>query len=175
MSIQRIELPTQALHKRYQIEGAYVDCYTTVIRGVISHSQFVEAFYTTLLFKLERLVLFVLLAKTSTDGQARRLANGELDQFAAWTVEGRAENQLLMCDFKSSTRSWLMVVHEDWDGDVVTRLFFGSVVVRPVDRKTGLPKLSLFFRLLMPFHRIYSRGLLAAAKYRLKNLTLRSK
>jgi hypothetical protein len=169
ISIRRCELPAHALYKRYQVEGAYVDCYTTVIRGAISHAQFVAAFYTTLLFKLERLILFALLAKLSTDDEAHRLATGELNAFAAWTVESRAENQLLLCDFKSSTRSWLMVALEDWDGDVVTRLYFGSVVIPGVNRKTGVRELSIAFKVLLPLHKLYSRALLAAARFRIKN------
>jgi hypothetical protein len=168
-SIQRCEPPAQALHRRYLAVGDYVDCYTTVIRGAIPHAQFVEAFYTTLLFKLERLILLVLLFKPSTDTDARRLAAGELNAFAAWTVEGRAENQLLMCDFLGDTRSWLMVALEDWDGDVVTRLYFGSVVVRRLNKATGARQLSFFFKLLLPFHKVYSRALLAAAKFSLKH------
>jgi hypothetical protein len=168
-SIRRCELPAQALHTRYRTEGAYVDCYTTVVRGAISHAQFVAAFYKTWLFKLERLLLFVALGKGSTDEQVHRLVSGEANVFAAWTVEGRAENQLLMCDFKGQTRSWLMVVLEDWDGDVVTRLYFGSVVVPGVSKETGVRELSNTFKVLLPFHKLYSRALLAAARFRIKN------
>jgi len=167
-SIRRCELPAQALHAKYRTGGAYVDCYTTVVRGAISHVQFVEAFYTTLLFKLERLILFVVLGRGSTDEQAHGLAIGELSAFAAWTVEGRAENQLLMCDFMGHTRSWLVVALEDWDGDIVTRLYFGSVVVPGVNKETGVRELSNGFKVLLPFHKLYSRALLAAAKFRIK-------
>jgi hypothetical protein len=171
VSIRRCELPVRALHKRYQSEGSYADCYTTVVRGAVSQSQFVEAFYTTPLFKLERLILLVLLGKVSTDEEARRLAAGQSDKFAAWTVEARAEDQLLMCDFMSSTRSCLMTEREERDGDVVTRLYFGSVVVRKADQETGKRKMGLSFKIMLPFHKVYSRGLLAAAKFRVKNAT----
>lgn len=172
-AIKRCDLPAQALHKRYAAEGAYVDSYTTVLRGAISHAHFVETFYTTIVFKLERLVLFLLLAKRSTDGEARKLANGELDRFSAWSVEARAENQLLMCDFQSRTRSWLMVALEDWDGDIVTRLYFGSVVVPETDRVTGKRELGAVFKILMPFHRLYSRLLLTIARHDLKKAAWR--
>ena len=168
-SIKRCELPAQALHARYIAEGAYVDCYTTVLRGTVSHAQFVESFYTTLLFKLERLILFVLVAKPSTDEQARELSIGELDKFAAWSVEGRAENQLLMRDFMGHTRSWLMVATEDQEGDVVTRLYFGSVIVPTINKQTGKHELGFAFKVLVPFHKIYTRALLAAAKFSIKN------
>jgi hypothetical protein len=168
-SIRRCELPPQALHKRYEAECSYVDCYSTVVQGSVSHPQFVEAFYTTLLFKLERFILFLFLSKSSSDEEARRLASGSLNSFAAWTVEARAENQLLMCDFKSSTRSWLMVDGEEDSGDIVTRLYFGSVVVHTLDKNTGKRKMGFLLKALMPFHRLYSHGLLAAAKFRLRN------
>jgi len=167
-SIRRCDLPAQALHKRYEADGAYVDCYTTVVRGAISHAQFVQTFYTTLLFKLERLILLVLLAKGSTDEEARRLATGELNAFAAWTVESRAENQLLLCDFQSRTRSWLMIAQEDWEGDVVTHLYFGSVVVPDNNREKGARELGFVFRVLLLFHKLYSRALLFAARVRIK-------
>jgi hypothetical protein len=168
-SIQRCGPPTNALHQRYVAEGAYVDCYTTVIRGDVAHAIFVEKFYTTVLFKLERLILFVLLAKRSTDEQARRLAIGETNVFSAWTVESRAENQLLMCDYLSRTRSWFMVALEDWEGDLVTRLYFGSVIVPTINKQTGKRDLGFAFKVLLPFHKIYSRALLGAATFHIKN------
>jgi hypothetical protein len=172
LSIRRCELPAQALHQRYKAEGDYVDCYTTVIRGAISHAQFVDAFYTTWLFKLERLILFLLLAKPSTDEQVHQLANGELNAFAAWIVESRVENQLLMYDFQSKTRSWLMVALEDWEGDVVTRLYFGSVVVTGINTETGQRELSPAFKILLPIHKLYARALLSAARQRIKRLRM---
>ena len=167
-SVHRCTLPPQALTADYLANGDYVDCYSTVVRGRIAHAQFVETFYTTLLFKLERLVLFILLFKPSTDGEIRKLARGELSGFAVWTVESRTENQLLVCDFLSRTRSWLMVEFEDWEGDLVTRLYFGTVIVRRADKNTGRRKLTLFFKVLLPFHMVYSRALLATARWRIK-------
>jgi hypothetical protein len=166
--IRGCKSPLQALHHRYKDEGAYVDCYTTVVLGAISHPQFVEAFYTTWLFKLERWVLFLLLSKPSTDEQARQLANGDLNTFAAWSVEGRAENQLLMRDFQSKTRSWLMVAQEGGEGTAITRLYFGSVIIADIDKPSGKRKLSLAFKVLLPIHKLYARALLAAARYRLR-------
>src|SRR4051812_28810807 len=92
-------------------------------------AEFVEAFYTTAVFKLERLLLRVFAARPSTDGQAGKLARGELSSFAAWSVEGRAPDQLLLSDFSGRTRSWLMVSASDEPGLACTRLYFGSAVV----------------------------------------------
>ncbi len=76
--------------------------------NISSPSLFLH-FYTTLLFKLERFILKWTVSKSSTDAQARQLSDGEIEQFAAWHVEGRNENEILMCDFGGRTRSWLMV------------------------------------------------------------------
>jgi hypothetical protein len=126
----------------------------------VSHAQYVNAFYTTPLFKLERFILTWTVSKPSTDTQARQLADGLTNSFAAWTVEARTEDQLLMCDFVSRTRSWLMIIPLE-NG---TRLYFGSAIVS----KTGKSTLELGFRALIGFHKIYSVALLYAARSRLK-------
>lgn len=141
------ELPADALLQKYVQSGAYTDCFSTEVSRAISLAEYVEAFYTTWLFKLERGILKAAVAKPSTDEQVRALAAGELDTFAAWYVEDRADHQLLMCDFRNQTRSWFMVAPD--------RLFFGSAVV-PVDQPS--------YKLFLGLHRIYSRALLAAAR-----------
>lgn len=124
-SIQPCSLPGDALLTTYQANGAYTDCYATDMDGSVSHAQFVTAFYTTALFKLERVMLKWAVSKPSTDAQAEQLASGATDAFAAWHVEKRCENQLLMCDFQKRTRSWLMVAPLKTDRGPGTRLFFG--------------------------------------------------
>ena len=156
--------PGEALHEKYQRAGAYTDCFTTVIPGRVSHPEFVEAFYTSRVFKLERLILKWIVDKPSSDGEARELAAGVRDRFAAWTVEERAADQLLMCDYLSQTRSWLMVVPCERDGSPATRLHFGSVVVQA----RRFP-----FNVLLGFHRLYSRILLSSASARLARLRKR--
>jgi hypothetical protein len=125
----------------------------------ISHAQYVEAFYTTLVFKTERALLKWLVAKPSTDAEARRLAHGERDSFAAWTVEARDQDQLLMADYVGRTKSWLMIAQS---GDAATRLYFGSAVV-PVRGRSGRPTMGRPYRALRGFHKLYSRVLLRAA------------
>ncbi len=158
-------LPPFALLERYLGNEDYTDCYSADIPGEFSHAEFVAAFYTTWLFRLERAILKWLVARPSTDEEVRQLAQGERDAFAAWTVEARAPNQLLMCDFLENTRSWLMV--EPRVGGGVTRLYFGSAIVARLDRRTGRRRLGLRFRALLGFHRRYSRALLRAARARL--------
>ena len=161
--IARQDLPQDALLRKYRDMGAYTDCYATDIATRVSYAEYVEAFYTTWVFKLERLLLKWLVARPSTDDEARRLSRGELDGFAAWTVEGRAPDQLLLADFMGRTKSWLMVAPLD---TTRTRLYFGSAVV-PVGGKAGRPRLGFNFSALLGFHKLYSRVLLAAAKSRL--------
>jgi len=121
----------------------------------------VTAFYTTWLFRIERWILRRLVARPSTDEEARQLARGERDGFAAWSVEARAPDQLLMCDFTGRTRSWLMVAPTA--GQAGTRLHFGSVVVAVRDPKTGERSLGRVHGPLTGFHKVYSRLLLGAA------------
>lgn len=164
-TIREMELPDISLLYRYQIEGAYTDCYVTDIPGVISQAEYIEAFYTTRLFKLERWILSWLAFRPSTDEQVSALVLAKRDKFAAWHVEDRNNNQLLMCDFQGNTRSWLM--SEPGDDGASTRLYFGSAVVQKTDKETGEKHMGTIYRLLMSFHKRYSIALLNAAVKRL--------
>ena len=168
-SIHQCELPHGAFLEKYQSRGAYADCYVTQVARPVSHAEYVQAFYTTPLFKLERLLLAWLVSKTSTDIEASQLASGTLDSFAAWSVEERREDQLLMCDFQGRTRSWLMVAPVEGENSGGTRLYFGSAVVPARAARAGArtPDLGLTFRLLLGFHKLYSRALLFSTKSRL--------
>jgi hypothetical protein len=145
---------------RYANAGGYVDCFVVDIPAAISHAQFVEAFYTSWLFKLERFVLRWLVAKPSTDSEARALALGNRESFAAWSVEARAPQQILVCDYQGKTRSWLMIEPGFDNGAAITRLYFGTGIVPRVG-KTGERRMSAGFRALLPFHRRYAHALLA--------------
>lgn len=163
-------LPPQALLARYQRDGGYADCYGLDLPQPVSHEAFVAAFYTTRLFKLERLLLRWLMRRPSTDLDAQALAAGRSETFAAWTVEARAPDQLLLCDVHGRTRSWLMVAPAAAPGS--TRLYFGSAVVPLVRRATRRPRMGLLFHALLGFHRLYSRALLVAAARGLAGRTL---
>jgi hypothetical protein len=164
----RAPLPAGAFLTRYRDNGAYTDCYALDVSQPVSQQDYVRAFYTSWLFKIERWILIWAVAKPSTDAEAHALAEGASDHFSAWTVEGRTEDQLLMCDYQSRTRSWLMTAPLPGGG---TRLYFGSAVapLRPDgshDRAFGLA-----FRLLLGFHKLYSRGLLRAARRNIQHTT----
>jgi hypothetical protein len=163
-SVRACALPENALLSKYTRAGAYTDCYTTEIAGPVSHAAFVAAFYTSRLFKLERLMLALLVSKPSTDAQARDLASGAASRFAAWRVEDRDADQLLVCDFLSYTRSWFMIGPA---GDGGTRLYFGTAVVPVIDKVSGRARMRFTFKALVGVHRLYSRALLHAARARL--------
>ncbi len=166
-SIRRCALPPAALLSKYQREGAYTDCYGTKVAHRVDLAEYVEAFYTTALFKFERLLIAWLLSKPSTDIQTRQLAAGTLHSFAAWNVEARSADQLLLSDFQGRTRSWLMVASSEIRGLEVTNLYFGSAAIPVAGARSGTRTLGLGFRLLLGFHKLYSRALLFAAKSRL--------
>ena len=158
-------LPAHALTNRYRLSGAYCDCYFAEVPRRVSLAGYVEAFYTTALFKLERWLLRIAVSRPSTDAEARALARGERDAFAAWTVEARAPDQLLLCDFTGHTRSWLMTAPTEAPGG--TRLYFGSVVVPERNARTGESGMPAVHSRLLGFHKRYSRMLLSAAARRL--------
>jgi hypothetical protein len=159
------ELPDSALLRTYVAKGAYTDCFATDVAASVSLAAYVEAFYTSGAFKCERFVLTWVVAKPSSDDDARRLARGETERFAAWTVEARAPDQVLVCDYLSRTRSWLMVAPIESGA----RLYFGSAVV-PVGIGSGRARLGFPLDALLPFHRLYARILLGAARGRVLRL-----
>ena len=167
-TVRPCELPATALLCKYQEEKAYADCYVTEVAGAVSHSAFVEAFYTTRLFKVERAILRWFVARPSTDIEARQLADGEIGAFAAWRVEGRNADQMLLGDFTGRTKSWLMAAAVDGTAENPrTRLYFGSAVIPRANARSGERRMGFTFHALLGFHRLYSRLLLSAARSRL--------
>lgn len=155
------QIPAQSLLARYVASGAYADCYATELCGSVSHAQFVEAFYTTPLFKLERALLALFASRPSTDEQAGLLARGEASSFAAWSVEDRADNELVLASGR--TRSWLMVAANSGGTTGSTRLYFGSAVVPKRTSSGRRGGMGIVFHALLGFHKLYSRALLSSA------------
>lgn len=162
MSIAPCEIPGGSFLEGHRLAGAYTDCYSTDIARAVSQAGYVEAFYTTPLFRLERVILGVVVKRPSTDADARALATGASDAFAAWHVENRSERELLVA--AGRTRSWLMAAPSGSG----TRLFFGSAIVPAIDPRTGKGSLGAAFHGLLGFHKLYSRALLRAARSRLE-------
>ncbi len=169
-AIQSRPLPDNALLARYRREGAFTDCYAVDMPGAVSHARYVAAFYTTPVFRLERLILQWAVSRPSTDAQAVQLAAAEIDTFAAWHVEARSPDQLLLSDLRGRTRSWLMVAPVATRDGAGTRLYFGSAVVPGQEGGAGKPTLGPVFGALMGFHKVYSQVLLHAAKSRLSSV-----
>lgn len=159
-------LPDDALLRRYADGVGYADCYAVEVPVAVDLARYVEAFYTGRVFKLERLLLRWFAKRPSTDADARRVAQGAQDAFAAWSVEGRAPGQLLLCDMHGRTRSWFMVADCGTSATPATRLYFGSAVTPVRDPASGTPRMGGLYRGLLGFHRLYSRVLLAAARTR---------
>jgi len=165
-SITKCRVPADTMLNKYLMDGAYADCYFTEIPAQVPFPEFILAFYTTPLFKLERLILKLTVSRPSTDMEARQLAEGAREGFAAWTVEGRGENELLMCDFLRRTRSWFMVIPVN---GIRTQLYFGSAISSRGDPRTGKLSPGFIFQALLGFHQIYSVLLLYSAKLRIRN------
>ena len=102
-------VPKSALLQHYVDKGSYVDCYTTDIAGPVIQAEFIEAFYTTPVFRLERLILRWAVSKPSTDDEARGLATGHADSFAAWKVEGRTGEPVVALRFPGANTTVLWV------------------------------------------------------------------
>lgn len=153
MSVRQHDLPSDALLQLYaKREDCYTDCFADAAQTTLP--TLIRAFYTTRLFKAERMILRIA-GHPSTDAQAHALADGAA-HFAVWQVEARTTDQILLADASGRTRSWLMAR----DGHV----WFGSAVTPP---EPGAP-LGPVFAGLLGFHKLYSRALLASAVRRLR-------
>jgi hypothetical protein len=139
--------------------GRYGDCFSVPVDRVVSLADFVMAFYSSWVFRIER-ALFRAFGASSSSAQARAVADGSGTEFAVWYVGDRSATQLLMCDRYERTRSWFRVVPLDGGR---TLLQFGSAVASAREHRT---EASGRFRLLLGFHVLYSQVLLHAAKVR---------
>ena len=165
-SVQPCSIPTGAALQAYSILGTYTDCYSVTIPGSITQTEFITAFYTTAIFKLERFLLATLVSRPSTDSGVDNLASGQSNHFAAWSVEHRTANQLLLA--AGPTRSWLMATQNADRVPHETTLYFGSAVVPTCTDRNGRPTMGWPFHALLGFHKLYSRTLLCSAASKLR-------
>lgn len=157
MSLRACPVPDDALLQRYVGQGAtYTDCFRVEVPQQVSLSEFVAAFYTTPLFRAERLILSAALRKRIKDSDVDAMLAGTSEEFAFWRVEARGANDLLMCDIRGATRSWFSVSSEETGATV---LYFGTVVVAPPDKP-----LSKIVTITVPLHIFYAKSLLSAAR-----------
>jgi hypothetical protein len=164
-SVSPCPLPREAALAAYAGSGAYTDCYRVVLPHIVTQAEYVEAFYTSAVFKVERWLIARFLSRPSTDAQARLLAQGRLGSFAAWSVERREPDQLLLA--AGRTRSWLMACPSHESASPITTLYFGSAVVPRRSAGSTSTGMGWQFRALLGFHKLYSRVLLGAASRRL--------
>jgi hypothetical protein len=143
--------------------GRYADCFEVTVDRNVTLAEFVFAFYTSPLFRIERFLLRVFIGAASSQSDARAVAEGSAAQFAAWYVGERTGAQLLMCDRYERTRSWFRVVPVAGNR---TRLQFGSAVASTRDAGSDAPHRGGRFRVMLRFHLLYSRMLLHAAAKR---------
>jgi hypothetical protein len=162
MIITRTELPGSAFLQRYKEGGAYADCYCMDVPRDIALSDYIAAFYTTPLFRIERFVLGLLAGRPSSDGEAYDLAAARTAHFSAWSVEERANDQLLLRDALWRTRSWLML-SPALDRAGTVRLYFGSAVLPRSRSPGGKASFGFAFHALSGFHRLYTKALMRAA------------
>lgn len=166
-AVQPCEVPMNSFLRGYGDGVGYTDCYVIEVPGLVTQQAFIEAFYTSPLFKVERTILKYLASRPATDADAKQLAAGTATKFSAWRVESRSASQLLLADFTGRTRSWLM--SEPAKGSATapnTFLYFGSAVVPHKKRGAQKPSMGWPFHALLGFHRLYSRLLLSAASRR---------
>jgi hypothetical protein len=157
-------LPETSLLHAYCDAGAYADCYALDVGGAVTLARYVTAFYTSAVFRPERWLLSLVLRMPSTDEEAMRLGEGTTDRFAAWTVEARDVDQIMLCDYQARTRSWLMVAPLPGGG---TRLYFGTAVTTIDKTRTGRALARTTFHALLWFHKLYARALIGGAARRL--------
>ena len=88
--MKKAHFPNLRCCRKYARSGAYTDCFHTDILDNVSLPQFVEAFYTTWLFKLERFILQLLVKKPSTDAEAKTGGPGRKRQIRCLVRRGSA-------------------------------------------------------------------------------------
>lgn len=163
--VESAAIPATSLLSVYEAEPfGFVDAYNVTTQFDVSLKQHIEAFYNSWVFRPERLLIHLLLKHPSDADAVARLAAGESEAFAAWRVEARREDEILLCDVSGATRSWLAVEAIDQG----TRVWFGSAVVPRRDQDGNPKPPSLVFTLLTGFHRLYSRCLLTAGAHQLR-------
>ena len=172
--VEQQPVPDDALLRTYrggnrpELWGRYGDCFTIEVDRAVTLTQWVFAFYTSPLFRIERFILRVLAKAPSNDLQAEDVASGRRETFAIWVVGARTKDQLLMCDRYGKTRTWFRSVPQASGG---TMLQFGSAVAART-RPDGATGMSGGFKLLLEAHKIYSRALIGAAMKRAMARTL---
>jgi hypothetical protein len=166
-TITRSDLPPHALLGLYVDKGAYTDCYSMDVAFPAGLDDYLFSFYTSPVFKVERMLLGLVARKPATDQDAQALALGSVARFSAWDVEDRHADQILLRDFLGRTRSWLMVAPSPVHPGGV-RLYFGSAVLPKNRTSDGAPAFGALFHVGARFHHGYTIALMRSALARLR-------
>jgi hypothetical protein len=154
--VRRIPLPEHALLQSRRAAGAFTDCYALRIDHPVTLADYIAAFFTTPVFRLERWIIARVLGHASNDAQAHALADGSSDRFVVWVTEARDSEQILLGVGRTAT--WLMI--EPAPG--ATLLYLGSAI-----EQRGATRRTWRHRALLRCHDLYSRVLLRATARRL--------
>lgn len=98
--VQQIAVPADSLLAQFapspgSSAANYRDCFVREVREDVAFEEFVTRFYSSWAFTPERIALSLIDRGASTE-DARKLAYGEADSFAAWNVvERRSANGLV--------------------------------------------------------------------------------
>jgi len=151
-----ITLPPDAALNTYAArEATHTDCFFIDVPGFLTLQTYIELFFDTWLFRLERHILTLAGFGPAGLPQIQALANGQSEIFAAWMVETRKPNQILMKVGNGHIRTWLQCDLMETG----SRLYFGSAVLP--NPKTLRP--NRLTAALTPLHLIYAKALLGAA------------
>ena len=176
MSLHSGSAPEGALIRRYTTNpGGYSDRFYVDIPADVTLSDYILAFFSTPIFRMERLILNLVPSGRSNEQCVLDLASGTGDKMAGWKTEKRDENQLLLAVGDGPIRTWLMVQgtqSSETTPTKTTRLYFGSAVLPTSMTKDGHPKLAIVFKLFSGLHIFYSRLLLWWAARDLRRKTL---
>jgi hypothetical protein len=154
----------------------------------ITLQEFQEAFLCSPVFRTELWMLSMMGVadpETTSDGNAIDVASGEKSTFGPWTawaVDGSREKAVTAQSLPSSAcvvmrcyisgkpfcDTWWAV--EKTLDNKLPELVFGTAMKAPYDGEKGNFMSSLLVAVLDPFHRLYSRILLASAKATLLDL-----
>jgi hypothetical protein len=158
-------LPKSACLNDYEHRaGVYTDCFQTELPKGGTLESYINAFFNTWLFRIERMILSTAAKKPVSDEDIARLAQGTSNTMSAWQVERRDADQILLEVPQTPIRTWLM---RSGEGEK-TQLYFGSAILPDAVDRNGNAKMPFLFHALLGFHKLYARALLFSAKRALR-------
>jgi hypothetical protein len=158
-------LPKSACLNDYEHHaGVYTDCFQTELPKGGTLESYINAFFNTWLFRIERMILNTAAKKLVSDEDIARLAQGTSNTMSAWQVERRDADQILLEVPQTPIRTWLM---RSGEGEK-TQLYFGSAILPDAVDRNGNAKMPFLFHALLGFHKLYARALLFSAKRALR-------